>query len=44
MNKYFKKIGNTKKILSCKSKALSDEVIKSPTTNNNNLCSNTRTY
>ena len=37
MNKYFKKIANTKSILSWKSKGLPDEVIKSPTTNNNAL-------
>ena len=37
MNKYFKKIGNTKSISSCKSKGLSDEVIKSSTINNNGL-------
>ena len=37
MNKYFKKIGNTKSISSWKSKGLSDEVTKSPTINNNNL-------
>ena len=37
MNKYFKKIGNTKSILSWKSKGLSDEVIKSPTINNNSV-------
>ena len=35
MNKYFKKIANTKSILSWKSKGLSDDVIKSPTINNN---------
>ena len=37
MNKYFKKISNTKIISSGKSKGLSDEVIKSPTINNNSL-------
>ena len=37
MNKYFKKIANTKNILSWESKGLPDEVIKSPTTNNNAL-------
>ena len=37
MNKYFKKIGNTKSISSWKSKGLSDEVIKPPTVNNNCL-------
>ena len=34
-NKYFKKIANTKSFLSWKSKGLSDDVIKSPTINNN---------
>ena len=37
MNKYFKRIGNTKSISSWKSEGLSDEVIKSPTINNNSL-------
>ena len=37
MNKYFKKISNTKSISSWESKGLSDDVIKSPTTNNNSL-------
>ena len=37
MNKYFKKIGNTKKMLPWKSKGLSDEVIQSPTINNNSF-------
>ena len=37
MNKYFKKIANTKSILSWKSKGLPDDVIKSPTINNNIL-------
>ena len=37
MNKYFNKIDNTKKILSWKSKELSDEVIKTPIINNNSL-------
>ena len=37
MNKYFKKINNTKSISSRKSKGLSDEVIKSPTINNTSL-------
>ena len=37
MNKYFKKIGKTKSISLWKSKGLADEVIKSPTTNNNSL-------
>ena len=37
MSKYFKKIANTKSILSWKSKGLSDDVIKSPTINNNIL-------
>ena len=37
INKYFKKIGNTKSISSWKSKGLSDEVIKAPTINNNSL-------
>ena len=37
MNKYFKKIGNTKSISSCKSKGLFDEVIKPSTINNNSL-------
>ena len=35
MNKYFKKIANTKGILSWKSKGLSDAVIKPSTINNN---------
>ena len=34
MNRYFKKIGNTKKISSWKSKGLSDEVLKHPINNN----------
>ena len=34
INKYFKKIANTKSILSWKSKGLSDDVIKSPAINN----------
>ena len=34
MNKYFKKISNTKSISSWKSKGLPDEVIKSPPINN----------
>ena len=37
MNKYLEKIGKTKSISSRKSKGLSDEVIKSPTINNNSL-------
>ena len=37
ISKYFKKIANTKSILSWKSKRLSDDVIKSPTINNNSL-------
>ena len=37
MNKYFKKISNTKGISSWKSKRLSDELIKSLTLNNNIL-------
>ena len=37
MNKYLNKIDNTKKILSWKSKGLSDEIIKSPAINNNSL-------
>ena len=37
MSKYFKKIANTKSILSWKSKGFSDAVIKSPTINNNSL-------
>ena len=37
MNKYFNKIDNTKKIVSWKSRGFSDEVIKSPTINNNSL-------
>ena len=37
MNKHFKKIANTKSISSWKSIGLSDEVIKSPTINNNSL-------
>ena len=32
MNKYFKKIGKTKSISSWKTKGLSDQVIKTPTT------------
>ena len=34
MNRYFKKIGNIKKISSWKSKKLSDEVLKPPINNN----------
>ena len=37
MKKYFKKISNTKSISSWKSKRFSDDVIKSPTINNNIL-------
>ena len=37
MNKYFKKIANTKIILSWKSKGSPDDVSKSPTINNNSL-------
>ena len=37
MNKYFKKIGHAKSISSGKSKGLCDEVIMSPTINNNSL-------
>ena len=37
MNKYFKKIDNTEKISSCKSKGLSDEIIKPLPTPNNML-------
>ena len=37
MNKYFKKIANTKSNLSWKSKRLTNEIIKSPTVNNNRL-------
>ena len=37
MNKYFKKIGKTKSIFSWKSKGLPNEVINSPTTNNNSF-------
>ena len=37
MNKYFKKIANAKRILSWKSKGLSNDVIKSPTVNNDSL-------
>ena len=37
INRYFKKIGNTKSISSWKSKGLSDEVIKPSTINNNSL-------
>ena len=37
MNRCFKKIGKTKSISSWKSKGLSDEVIQSPTINNNSL-------
>ena len=37
MYKYFKKIGNTDHISEWKSKGLSDEVIKPPTTSNNSL-------
>ena len=39
MNKYFKKIGNTKSISSWESKGLSDEVFKLPI-NNNSLAPN----
>ena len=37
MCRYFKKIGNTDGILSWKSKGLSDENIKPPTTSDNSL-------
>ena len=37
MNQYFKKIANTKSILSWKSKGLSDDVIKVSAVNNNSL-------
>ena len=37
MSQYFKKIANTKRILSWKSRGLSDDVIKSPNINNNIL-------
>ena len=37
MNKYFKKISNTKSISSWKSKGLYDEVIKPPTINSNSF-------
>ena len=37
MHKYFKKIGNTKRISLWKSKGLSDEIIKSPNTSDNSL-------
>ena len=37
MNKYFKKIGSTESISSWKSKGLSNEVIKPPSTSNNSL-------
>ena len=39
INKYFKKISNTEHISESKSKALSDEVIKPPTTTDNGLVS-----
>ena len=37
MYRYFKKIGNTDHTSACKSKGLSDEIIKPPSTNNNSL-------
>ena len=37
MCRYFKKIGNADHILSWKSKGLSDEIIKPPTTSDNSL-------
>ena len=37
MHKYFKKISDTKYIPDWKSKVLSDEIIKPPTTSNNSL-------
>ena len=37
MNRYFKKISNTKSISSWKSKGLSEEVIKPPAINNNSF-------
>ena len=37
MNKYFKKISNTKSILSWESKGLSDEIFKPPAIKNNSL-------
>ena len=37
MNKYFTKIVNTEQISSLKSKGLSNEIIKPPTTSNNSL-------
>ena len=37
VNKYFKKIGNTERILSRESKGLSNEIIKPPSTCNNRL-------
>ena len=37
MYKYFKKIGNTGYISEWKSKGLSDEIIKPPSTSNNSL-------
>ena len=37
MKKYFLKIGNTDHISEWKSKGLSDEVIKPPTSSNNSL-------
>ena len=37
MYRYFKKIGNTEPISSWKSKGLSDEIIKPPTTSDNIL-------
>ena len=37
MNKYFKKTGNTESISSWKSKGLSDEIIKPPSTSYNNI-------
>ena len=39
INKYFKKISNTEHISESKSEALSDEVIKPPTTTDNGLVS-----
>ena len=37
MNRYFKKIGNTKSISSLETKGLSDEIFKPPPINNNSL-------
>ena len=37
MYRYFKKIANTERISSCKSKGLSDKIIKRPTTSDNSL-------